>query len=63
MTLERVMAMWCLMGINILPCVYIVVDGRKLNEYEYNLETVDFWPLGKGLTLVNSLKEGRRDQN
>jgi hypothetical protein len=27
------------------------------------LETVDFWPLGKGLTLVNSLKEGRRDQN
>jgi hypothetical protein len=57
MTLGRAMVMWCLMGIDISPFDYIVTDGRKLNDYDYNVEAVDFCPWGKMFRLVNSLKE------
>jgi hypothetical protein len=47
------------MGIDIPPFDYIVTDGRKLNDYDYNVETVDFWLWGKFFTLINSLKGGQ----
>jgi hypothetical protein len=39
------------------------VDGRKLSEYEYNVETLEHWPWGKAFQLMNSLKGGEPDVN
>jgi hypothetical protein len=57
-TLGQAFAMWCLLGINIPPFDYLQIDGRRVSEYEYNLESLDHWPWGKMFTLMNELKGG-----
>jgi hypothetical protein len=47
MTLGRLIAMWCLLGIYVPPFDYIKIDGRKMINYEFNVETFDFWPWEK----------------
>jgi hypothetical protein len=44
MALEIAFVMRCLMGIEVPPFDYAITDGRKLNDYDYNVETLDFWP-------------------
>jgi hypothetical protein len=61
-TLGQAFAMWCLLGINIPSFSYIQVDGRKLTEYEYNVETLDHWPWSKSFILMKCLNGGISDE-
>jgi hypothetical protein len=54
--------MWCLLGINISSFSYIQFDGRKLTEYEYNVEKLDHWPWSKSFILMNCLNGGISDE-
>jgi hypothetical protein len=60
-TLGQAFATWCLLGVEIPPFDYIQIDGRKLTDYEYNVELLDHWPWNKIFTLMNNLKGGGRD--
>jgi hypothetical protein len=57
-TLGEALALWCLMGINMPPFDYILLDGRKLTQYEYNVEKLDHWPWNKTFIFMNNLKGG-----
>jgi hypothetical protein len=62
-TLGQAFATWCLMGVEIPPFDYIQIEGRKLADYEYNVELLDHWPWNKIFTLMNNLKGGKRKLN
>jgi hypothetical protein len=53
-TLGQAFATWCLLGIEIPPFDYMQINGRKLTDYEYNVELLDHWPWNKVFTLMNS---------
>jgi hypothetical protein len=55
-TLGQAIVMRCLLGIQIPPFDYLQIDGRKLSDFEYNVETLDHCPWGKAFQLMNSLK-------
>jgi hypothetical protein len=55
--LERAIAMWNLYNLGFPPFDYLSINGRRVPDYKYNVETVDF--LGWNQMFVeNSLKEG-----
>jgi hypothetical protein len=43
-TLGRAIGMWCLFGVEFPPFEYLTINGRRISNYEYNVETVDYWP-------------------
>jgi hypothetical protein len=57
-TLGQAFATWSLLGIEIHPFDYIQIDGRRLTDYEYNVEKLSHWPWSKVFILMNSLKGG-----
>jgi hypothetical protein len=42
-SLGEAIAFWSLLGLNFPSFDYILVDGRRMNEYEYNVEKLDYW--------------------
>jgi hypothetical protein len=56
MRLGRLIAMRCLLDVGIPPFDYINVDGGKMNNYQYNVETIYFWPWRKRFVMENTLK-------
>jgi hypothetical protein len=51
-----------LLGINIPPFEYLQEYGRKMTNYEYNVETLDHWPWSKMFILMNNLN-GRGEED
>jgi hypothetical protein len=56
--LGQAFAMWCILGVDIPRFSYIQVDGRRLSNFEYNVETLGHWPWNKVFILMNDLKGG-----
>jgi hypothetical protein len=57
-TFGRAIAMWNLNNLDFPPFEYLLINGRRISNYEYNMETIDFWNWNQMFVIVNSLKCG-----
>jgi hypothetical protein len=50
--------MWNFYDEGFLPFDYLIANGKKVSEYEYNVETVGYWRWNQVFIIVNTLKGG-----
>lgn len=50
--------MWNLFGIEFSLFKYLLIYGRRITVYEYNVETVDYWKRNQMFVIQNSLNGG-----
>jgi hypothetical protein len=60
LTLCKAIVMWNLLGVDFLGFDYVIINGRKMIDYEYNNVAIEFWPWNQNIYLKNSLKGGGR---